>query len=400
MAATPRHTVLCLTSYFKGNRFLERCKDEGCHVILLTVEAILGERWPRERLDEVFALPSFENRRAVINAVAYLARSRPIDRVVALDEFDVELAAALREHFCWPGMQQSAARRFRDKLAMRVEARRCGIHVPEFVPIMHHDEVRRFLERVPGPWLIKPRSEASAAGIKQVQTADDVWRTIEHLGDDQSFHLLEQMIPGELYHVDTLMAGGRVAFAAASKYHRPLLEIWQGGGIFATHTLPPEDPDAQALYRMNARVLQGFDLERGASHTEFMRGRADGQFYLIETSARVGGSNIAEMVEAAYGINLWSEWAKVEIDRDLPYTLPPLESRHAGVIISLARQERPDTSGFDDAEIVYRIEKDHHIGFVVRADSPGRVEELLARYRERIARDFLAVLPPADRPVA
>src|SRR5262249_19665958 len=223
-------------------------------------------------------------------------------------------------------MGRSAARLFRDKLAMRVQARSCGIRIPDFVRILHHDEVRQFLERVPPPWLIKPRTEASAAGIKRVQSADEVWQTIEQLGDDQSFRLLEQMIPGELYHVDSLVAGGRVVFAAVSKYHRPLLEIWQGGGIFSTRTLPVDHPDAERLRRINEQVLQGFGMDSGVSHTEFMRGRVDGEFYLIETSARVGGSRIAEMVEAAYGLNLWSEWAKVEIDRDEPYTPPPLRN--------------------------------------------------------------------------
>jgi hypothetical protein len=208
------------------------------------------------------------------------------------------------------------------------------------------------------------------------------------------------MVPGELYHVDSLVAEGRVVFAAVSKYHRPLLEIWQGGGIFSTRTLPADHPDAERLRRINEQVLHSFGMDQGVSHTEFMRGTADGEFYLIETSARVGGSHIAEMVEAAYGVNLWSEWAKVEIDRDGPYTLPPLRNRHAGVIISLARQEKPDTSGFTDAEIVFRMDKKYHIGFVVCADSPERVEALLTDYRQRIARDFQAVLPPADRPTA
>jgi hypothetical protein len=398
--ATPRHTILCLTSYFKGNRFLERCKAEGCHVILLTVEALLGDPWPRESLDEVFAMPSFADRRGVINAVAYLARSRPIDRLVALDEFDVELAAALREHFRWPGMGQSAARLFRDKLAMRVRARELGVRIPEFAGIIHHDDVRRFLAEVPPPWLLKPRLEASAIGIQVFSHADDVWRKLDQLGDDQSFHLLERMVPGDLYHVDALAANGRVVFSEVNRYHRPLLEVWTGGGIFATRTVPRDRPEVAELRRLNEQLLLGFGLEHGASHSEFMRAHADGQFYFIETSARVGGSNIAEMVEGATGVNLWSEWAKVEIDADLPYRLPPTHAVYAGVVISLARQERPDTSGFTDPEISYRLDKKHHVGFVVRAETPKRVEELLTGYRERIARDYHASLPPSARPTA
>lgn len=39
----------------------------------------------------------------------------------------------------------------------------------------------------------------------------------------------------------------------------------------------------------------------------------------------------------------------------------------------------------------------NHIGFVVAADTPQRVEELLTQYMDRIARDFNAVLPAADK---
>src|SRR6516164_621295 len=147
-------TILALASYFKGNRFLERCKQEGCTVYLLTIESALAEPWARHACDDVFAVNNFHDRRALINAVAYLMRSRRIDRVVALDDFDVEVAAHLREHFRMTGTGhgESAARLFRDKLAMRVKAREIGIRIPDFCPISNHDFVREFLARVPGPW--------------------------------------------------------------------------------------------------------------------------------------------------------------------------------------------------------------------------------------------------------
>src|SRR5262249_1683553 len=142
-------------------------------------------------------------------------RSRKIDRFVALDDFDIEVAAFLREHFRMTdtGHGESTARLFRDKLAMRVKAREIGIRIPEFCPLFNHAAVRSFLARVPGPWLVKPRSEASAAGIRKAQTADDVWKRIDELGDEQSFHLVEQMVPGDLFHVDSLSANGKVLFA-------------------------------------------------------------------------------------------------------------------------------------------------------------------------------------------
>src|SRR5438094_6150850 len=52
-----RPTILCVASFFKGERFLSRCKQEGCRVLLLTSERFLREPWPRGDIDEVFALP-------------------------------------------------------------------------------------------------------------------------------------------------------------------------------------------------------------------------------------------------------------------------------------------------------------------------------------------------------
>jgi ATP-grasp N-terminal domain len=394
-----RRTVLCLSSYFKGNRFLQACKREGCAVYLLTVEKHLASPWAREQLDEVFALPTFEDRRGVVNAVAYLMRTRPLDCVVALDDYDVDLAAHLREHFRLPGMGETTVRHFRDKLAMRVRGREIGVRVPEFVPLVNDDRVRQFLETVPPPWLVKPRSEASSVGIKTFHDAAAVRRRYDELGDDRSFHLLERMLPGELYHVDSLVVNGRVVFAEVSKYHRPLLEVYQGGGIYATRTLPRGLPEVAELRRINERVLTGFGLERGVSHTEFLRSSSDGEFYLIETSARVGGANIAEMVEAATGVSLWEEWARMEVGAG-PYAVPPARQEYGGVVISLARQEHPDTSGFTDPEITYRLDQKHHVGLVVRSPSPERVEALLNDYLGRIARDFHAALPPAERATA
>ena len=64
---------------------------------------------------------------------------------------------------------------------------------------------------------------------------------------------------------------------------------------------------------MNKRVLQSFGLRDGVSHTEFICAHENGMFYFLETSARVGGAHIADLVEQGTGVNLWAEWARVEV---------------------------------------------------------------------------------------
>ena len=401
--AKPGGTILCVGSYYKGNPFLEQCKAEGYKVVLLTLESLLGKPWPRESLDEIFAMTSFGDRRAVVNTVSYLARTRDFTRIAPLDDYDVELAAHLREHLRIPGMGETTARYFRDKLAMRARAKDRGIPVPEFVHACNHDAVRAFCRSVPAPWLLKPRSEASSVGIKRFDREEDVLAAIDALGDDQSFHLLERMIPGDVFHVDSVVWDKKLVFAEAHGYRRPLLQIWTGGGIFATRTVERgSDLEAQLLSTCQ-KVIEHLGLVRGVSHTEFIRGKDDGTIYFLETSARVGGVHIADLVEASTGVNLWREWAKIELSQgETPYRAPEKKApEYGGLIVSLAKQEVPDTSAYRDPEVVWRLEGNaFHVGLIVKSPRRERIEELLDQYERRFGEDFAATLPPPSAPTA
>jgi biotin carboxylase len=397
-------TILCLASYEKGQEFMRECKRQDCRVLLLTSESIAQADWPRESIDEIFLIPDEGKKKwkldDVIKGVSYLARAERIDRIVPLDDFDLETAAALREHLRVPGMGETTTRYFRDKLAMRVRAAEAGIAVPEFIHVLNYDRLRDFMRRVPPPWLIKPRFEASATGIKKLNTPDEFWAAAEALGDRQSYYLLERYVPGDIYHVDSIVSEKEIVFAAAHKYGSPPLDVAHEGGVFTTANVLRGSDDERALLEMNGRVLGAKNLMRGVSHTEFIKGREDGRFYFLETSARVGGANIVELVEAATRINLWAEWAKIEIARgEREYELPPPGQDYAGLLVSLARQERPDTSAYNDPEIAWRMNKPYHAGLIVRSPDPARVAQLLGEYTHRFYTDFFARQPPVERPV-
>lgn len=395
-------TILCVSSFFKGNRFIETCNREGARTILLTVEKLLGEPWSRDALSDVWALPDFEDLDAVIRAVAWLMRDQTIDRIAPLDDFDVELVAALREHFRIPGMGSTTARYFRDKLAMRERASARGVRNPEFVRVVCNEEIREFAERVPPPWMLKPRSEASATGIRKIRSGDELWTEVELLGDRRSWFVLEQMIPGDVFHIDTLAWNGAIVFSQASRYRRPLFEVAHEGGIFASTTLVTESEEARALLECTRQLGEAFKFVRGVMHTEFIRSTEDGEYYFLETAARVGGAHIAEMVEAASGVNLWEEWARIEISQgESPYSPPVRTSDASGLIVSLSRQEFPDTTEYIDPEIWMRLsEKKNHVGFVLKSNDPERVHALIEEYVPRIQRDFHAALPAPDRPTS
>ena len=323
---------------------------------------------------------------------------RRIDAIVPLDDYDVETAAALREHLRLPGLGETGARYFRDKLAMRTQAAAHGIPVPPFTPVFSYDRLRAYMERTPPPWVLKPRSEAGAMGIKKLHDSEALWRKLDELGDAQSFFHLEQFIPGEIYHVDSLVYEGNVLFAQPHKYARPPMTVAHEGGVFVSRTLPHDGDEARAILDLNERLLGAFALDHGATHAEFIRDH-DGQYYFLEVAARVGGADIERLVEAASGLNLWGEWARLEIAyaRGEPYEVHPSRHEYAGILVCLARQEWPDMGGYTDPEVVYRVHKKHHAGLVVASADAGRIEALLSQYVERFAADFLAVLPPLDK---
>ncbi len=399
--STPRPSILCIASYFKGSAFMKACKAHGCKVFLLTAEQLKESAWPREALDDIFFFPGDEHEwreEDLVRGVSFLAKTHRFDRIVPLDDFDLEKGAFLREHLRVPGMGDTRTRYFRDKLAMRMQAEESGIPVPPFVHVLNDERVMAYTDRVPPPWVLKPRSSASAAGIKRIKSVDELTEARNQLADEQSFYLLEQFIPGAIFHVDSIVFGSRVVFARAHQYTAPPLEVAHDGGIFATRNVTYDSPDETALLRMNEAVIASMGLMAGVSHTEFIKAE-DGTFYFLETSARVGGANIAEMLEASSGINLWEEWGNIEsLGSGESYTPPVSRRDYSGVIISLARQPNPDTSAYTDPEIVWRMQKPNHVGLIVASPSEDRIQELLESYTRRFVDDFFAFVPARDRP--
>jgi biotin carboxylase len=390
-------TVLCIATYRKGDEFLRECARQGCRVLLVTDETLRDSDWPREAVDAFYYVRRDMSHADIRKGAAYLARTERLDRIVALDDFDVDTAAMLREYLHIPGMGVTTGRAFRDKLAMRSRARAAGIACPDFVHAVNHDAIDEWTRRVPPPWVLKPRAQAAAIGIKKLASAEELWRVLETLGDERPEYVLEQFVPGDVFHVDSLVFDRRVVFAAASRYRTPPFAVAHEGGIFVTGTLGASDPVATALKEMNARVLGSFGLQRGVSHTEFIRAE-DGSLQFLETSARVGGAYIVDVVHAATGVNLWREWAKIEIAGEHgDYTPPVSRGGQAGIVLSLARQEEPDMSGFTDPEIVTRVKKRHHAGLIVSAPSAERVAELLDSYVPRFYQEFHASAPPPAR---
>ncbi|MCH7408660.1 ATP-grasp domain-containing protein [Belliella sp. DSM 111904] len=396
---TTSKTFICLSNYFKGKDFMIQLNKLGNKVYLITTESLRDAGWPHEHLEEIFYMPGLDlewNMDHLLLGVAGLMKSNKIASIIALDDYDVEKGTFLRENLRIPGMGQTTGRYFRDKLAMRIKAQDEGVLVPAFSGLFNDEEINHFADTVAAPWVLKPRSEASANGIIKVHDKDDLWKHIHELGDQRVKYLVEQFKPGDVYHADGLNVNGKVLSCTVSQYLATPMEISQGGGIFRSANVPYGSADEKAIQKANKEVMKAFGMKNGASHTEFIKNREDGKMYFLETSSRVGGAHLAEMVEAATGINLWAEWAKIEdaIAKSYEYKLPKIRKEYAGIVLTLSKFEHPDLSSFDDKEVCFRVPLKYHAGLIVKSKDHGRVRALLDSYAEKLSSDFSSVAAP------
>ncbi|GAB2500939.1 ATP-grasp domain-containing protein [Algoriphagus taiwanensis] len=386
-------TFLCISNYFKGNAFLTALKKQGNRVFLVTTEQLKGKPWAFEYIDEVFYMPGQDldwDMDLLLKGVGGLMKDHKIEAIIALDDYDVEKAAFLRENLRIPGMGQTTGRYFRDKLAMRMRAKDAGIRVPAFSSLFNNEDINHFADTVPAPWVLKPRSEASAHGIIKVHDKDTLWQKIDELGENRIYYLVEQFKPGDVYHADGLQVDGKNLFLTVSKYLATPMEISQGGGIFRSANIKYGSDDDKAIRKVNDQIMKAFGLKNGASHTEFIKCHEDGEIYFLETASRVGGAHLAEMVEAATDVNLWAEWAKIEdaVAKRNKYQLPKVKKGYAGIILTLSPFEHPDLSVFDDAEVCFRVPLEYHAGLIVKSPKQDRVMQLLDNYADRFAKEF------------
>lgn len=386
-------TFLCISNFFKGNAFLTSLKKQGNRVFLVTSENLKDKPWAFDSIDEVFYMPGQDldwDLQVLLQGVGGLMKDNKIDSIISLDDYDVEKATFLRENLRIPGMGQTTGRYFRDKLAMRIKAQDSGIKVPAFSPLFNNEDINQFADHIPAPWVLKPRSEASAHGIIKVYNKEELWKHINELGDNRLYYLVEQFKPGDVYHADGLLLHGKSLFLTVSKYLTTPMEISQGGGIFRSANLPYGSADDKAIKKANLAIMKAFGMQSGATHTEFIKCHEDGEIYFLETSSRVGGAHLAEMVEAATNINLWAEWAKIEdsLAKETTYEFPKVAKNYAGIILTLSKYEYPDLSSFDDPEVCFRVPLEYHAGLIVKSKKQERVMELLDNYATRFASEL------------
>ena len=119
---------------------------------------------------------------------------------------------------------------------------------------------------------------------------------------------------GDIFHVDSIVSEGRVVFSVVHQYGRPPMQVMHEGGVFSTRTVDRASRRMEGTDRAEcaAGAVAGDGARRDACRV-YSRRMTNGRYYFLEIAARVGGAFIADLVEVATGVNLWREWARLEV---------------------------------------------------------------------------------------
>ncbi|MEU0720039.1 hypothetical protein ABZ498_23015 [Streptomyces lavendulocolor] len=326
-------------SFAEYHRYLDHTSDRVAYLTTpegrAPLDAALAE--------DIRVLPDLsDTAEAVRHTAGLVAEHGPFTHVLALSEFDLELAAELRQRFGVPGRGPREVAAVRDKVVMKGLVEAAGLRVPAFRATPTAAEVRDFAARHGYPFVLKPRAGADSQGVHVVPDAGRLEELLDgaELGDAQC----EEYVDGVLYQVDGVVAGGELL----------TLRSWRCGGScldFATGTafssVANDDRDFERrVTAFTERVCAALGITDDVFHLEVFRveGRGDGagdEIVFLEVGARAGGGQVRVVWDEVYGVDLVAASALVQIG-DVPKTgVMDLDGPVAGYLMMPEPPVRP-----------------------------------------------------------
>jgi len=248
---------------------------------------------------------------AVAARVGEIHRHRRVDVVLTFSEYYIATVAEVAARYGFRYLDPAVARCCRNKHATREALRAAGLPTPEFRIVSSPEEARRVSREVTYPCVLKPPTESSSAGVRQIRDAAGF---LEHFltlhGQRENARgqpmtgevLVESLLTGPEVSVETvtLAAGVTRIVGVTRKYlSEPPLFVELGHDFPGDHGAELTARSEQAT--LDALHAVGYDF--GPAHTE-IRLTPDGEAVVVEINPRLAGGMIPELVFYATGIDL------------------------------------------------------------------------------------------------
>ncbi|GGO05635.1 hypothetical protein GCM10010116_11050 [Microbispora rosea subsp. aerata] len=267
----------------------------------------------------VRVVPATDDVTAVTAAVDELCtRYGPPDRVVALNEGDLDVAALVRERLGCAGQDTERLAPFRDKLVMAEAIEAAGIALPAFADAPGEAAVRAFADLHGWPVVVKPRKGTASRGVVRLDGEDDL-ALLRGLPAEP--RIVQTFCGDPIFHIDGLWTGDRLGPWRASRYVNTCVDFTRGDVLGSVEV---DDPELlPALGEFTAAVAGALSDEPWVFHLEAFVGTAPGgapRLTFLEAGYRVGGAEIPFVWREVHGIDLMRAAVDIQLGRrpDLP----------------------------------------------------------------------------------
>ena len=300
----------CGWSWSDGKTAYHKVIDHAVHQVGYVVDAssIRGLHEIERTQGFVIEVASLDDQAEVTAAVERAMRrlGGAVDRLIALTEDDIDLAARLRALHDIPGDKPADVERFRNKMVMKAQVVAAGVRVPAYVPASRATEIA---ERFGYPVVLKPVDGAGSEGVVMARDDADLRQHLQRLNLES--YEAEQFISGEIYHLDGFMFRGSMVFCQVFQYFNSAFAFVNG---LPVGVMMVDSPQVRTrLTAFAGRALAALRLDDGPFHLELFGGQ-DGDTCFLEVAARVGGAFVAPCVERRWGVSLFEETLAWQVD--------------------------------------------------------------------------------------
>ena len=272
-----------------------------------------------------------------IPAAIEVAKKYKVDGVMTLaTDMPMRTVAAVAKECGLIGISEDTAVKATDKSVMRETLKNAGVPVPEFYRVMNIDEFRMAVNRIEGPFMVKPADSSGSRGILKVEHGDDIDSAYAYTKQfaRNGVVVVEECMVGPEVSVETLAVDGSVHVVQITD------KMTTGAPHFVEmgHTQPTRLGCAEEIKKVAIAANKAIGIKNGPSHTEIIVTKEGPK--IVELGARLGGDCITtHLVPLSTGVNMVEACIKIALG-EKPNITPSLQCgsairyfrQHAGVV--------------------------------------------------------------------
>ena len=296
-----------------------------------------------------------------IEAAVEAAKRHKIDGVMTLaTDMPMRTAAAVAKECGLVGVSENTAIKATDKSVMREALKAAGVPIPMFFRVGNENEFKAAVEKLNGPFMVKPADSSGSRGIMKVEDRNDIISAYEYTKQfsHNGIVVVEECMIGPEVSVETLAIDGTVHVIQITD------KITTGAPHFVEmgHTQPTRLDCAEEIKKVAIAANKAVGIENGPSHTEIIVTK-DGP-KIVEIGARLGGDCITtHLVPLSTGVNMVEACIRIALG-EKPDIAPTLHcgsairyfQQHVGIVKAIhGVEEAEKMPGVKQISIVHGV---------------------------------------------